>query len=178
MSRALRWSKARAYSCILSSFHSLTCSLHRNVAIPRVGSVTADDLIGQPYGLTYEIQQKNLKTLPPKTLQEVGACLRIILSILPLADFVNTEDTDATNELINDGEFVQPLTFNEIQALRQSGVHASVRLRYSLFVRSNLRIQCRKSSKSRLSNIPTTNSRLNTVKKNTRNARRRSKPTA
>ncbi|KAJ7878596.1 Gcd10p-domain-containing protein, partial [Mycena leptocephala] len=34
-------------------------------------------------------------------------------------------DTDATNELINDGEFVQPLTLEEIQALKQSGAHAS-----------------------------------------------------
>lgn len=38
------------------------------------------------------------------------------------------EDTDATNELINDGEFVQPLTFVDIQALKESGVHASVSL--------------------------------------------------
>jgi tRNA (adenine-N(1)-)-methyltransferase non-catalytic subunit len=38
------------------------------------------------------------------------------------------EDTDATNELINDGEFVQPLTLEEIEALKKSGVHASVRL--------------------------------------------------
>ena len=37
-----------------------------------------------------------------------------------------TDDTDATNELINDGEFVQPLTIDDIQALKQSGVHASV----------------------------------------------------
>jgi hypothetical protein len=36
------------------------------------------------------------------------------------------EDTDATNELINDGEFVQPLTVDEIQTLKRSGVHASV----------------------------------------------------
>ena len=37
------------------------------------------------------------------------------------------EDTDATNELINDGEFVQPLTIDEIQKLKVSGVHVSVR---------------------------------------------------
>lgn len=36
------------------------------------------------------------------------------------------EDTDATNELINDGQFVQPLTLEEIEALKLSGVHASV----------------------------------------------------
>lgn len=32
------------------------------------------------------------------------------------------EDTNATNELINDGQFVQPLTGVEIEALKQSGV--------------------------------------------------------
>ena len=35
------------------------------------------------------------------------------------------EDTDATNELINDGQFVQPLTLEEIETLKQSGVHAT-----------------------------------------------------
>ncbi|KAK0481763.1 eukaryotic translation initiation factor 3 62 kDa subunit [Armillaria novae-zelandiae] len=38
---------------------------------------------------------------------------------------MNLEDTDATNELINDGESVQPLTVDEINALKQSGVHSS-----------------------------------------------------
>ena|ERR1700735_4168013 len=38
------------------------------------------------------------------------------------------EDTDATNELINDGQFVQPLTLEEIEALKQSGVHATVNI--------------------------------------------------
>lgn len=38
------------------------------------------------------------------------------------------EDTDATNEYINDGEFVQPLTITEIQTLKQAGVHANAGL--------------------------------------------------
>ncbi|RXW22686.1 hypothetical protein EST38_g3160 [Candolleomyces aberdarensis] len=75
-------------------------------AIPKFGSFYCNDLIGQPYGLTYEIVGKNLKLLPPKGLQEV-------------------EDTDATNELINDCQIVQPLTVDEIRALKQSGVHSS-----------------------------------------------------
>jgi hypothetical protein len=37
------------------------------------------------------------------------------------------EDTDATNELINDGEYVQLLTLEEIEALKLSGAHGSVR---------------------------------------------------
>ncbi|KAF9454191.1 Gcd10p-domain-containing protein [Macrolepiota fuliginosa MF-IS2] len=74
--------------------------------INKFGSFHANELIGQSYGITYEIQGKKLRALPPRTLQEV-------------------EDTDATNEYINDGEFVQPLTIAEIQALKQTGVHAS-----------------------------------------------------
>ena len=37
------------------------------------------------------------------------------------------EDTDATNELINDEQAVQPLTVGEIEALKQSGANANVR---------------------------------------------------
>ncbi|EAU92549.2 eukaryotic translation initiation factor 3 62 kDa subunit [Coprinopsis cinerea okayama7 len=43
----------------------------------------------------------------------------------PSAEALPPEDTDATNELINDGEFVQPLTVEEIKALKQSGAHSS-----------------------------------------------------
>ncbi|PCH34318.1 Gcd10p-domain-containing protein [Wolfiporia cocos MD-104 SS10] len=74
-------------------------------SLGKFGSFHANELIGQPYGLTYEIVDKKLKVVPPRTLQEV-------------------EDTDATNELINDGQFVQPLTSEEIEALKKAGVHA------------------------------------------------------
>ncbi|KAF8346964.1 Gcd10p-domain-containing protein [Amanita rubescens] len=82
--------------------------INKNSTIPlgRFGSFHANELIGQPYGLTYELVERKLKVIPPRSIQEV-------------------EDTDATNEYINDGDFVQPLTLQEIQALKQSGVHAS-----------------------------------------------------
>ncbi|KAJ7610777.1 Gcd10p family-domain-containing protein [Roridomyces roridus] len=76
------------------------------VSLGRVGGFHANDLINEPFGRTYDIVDKKLVLVPPRTLAEV-------------------EDTDATNELINDGEFVQPLTLEEIQALKQSGAHAS-----------------------------------------------------
>ncbi|KAF9567796.1 Gcd10p-domain-containing protein [Agrocybe pediades] len=85
---------------------SVKVEINTTVSIGKFGAFHANELIGQPYGLTYEIVDKKLKYLPPKTLEEV-------------------EDTDATNELINDGVFVQPLTVDEIQALKKSGVHAS-----------------------------------------------------
>ncbi|KAF9469832.1 Gcd10p family-domain-containing protein [Collybia nuda] len=78
----------------------------QTITIGRLGSFFANELVEQPYGLTYEMLNKKLKVVPPRTLQEV-------------------EDTDATNELINDGEFVQPLTIEEIKALKESGLHAS-----------------------------------------------------
>ncbi|KAJ7070756.1 Gcd10p family-domain-containing protein [Mycena amicta] len=76
------------------------------VSLGRVGTFHANELIGEPFGRTYDIDNKKLTVLPPRTLADI-------------------EDTDATNELINDGEFVQPLTSEEIQALKQSGTHAS-----------------------------------------------------
>ncbi|KAF9471731.1 Gcd10p-domain-containing protein [Pholiota conissans] len=85
---------------------SVKVEKNTTVVIPKFGAFFANELVGQPYGLTYEIQDKKLTYAPPKTLEEI-------------------EDTDATNELINDGEFVQPLTVDEIQALKRSGVHAS-----------------------------------------------------
>ncbi|KAI0778806.1 Gcd10p-domain-containing protein [Trametes elegans] len=76
------------------------------VNLGKFGSFYANELVGQPFGLTYEIVDKKLKVLPPRPMQEV-------------------EDTEATNELINDGQFVQPLTVEEIEALKKSGLHAS-----------------------------------------------------
>ena len=45
------------------------------------------------------------------------------------------EETDATNELIVDkNEEVQPLTAEEIEAMKKSGMHASVRPSLELFL--------------------------------------------
>jgi Gcd10p family len=44
----------------------------RTITLGRVGSFSANDLIGQPYGLAYEIVDKRLKVMPPRTLQEIG----------------------------------------------------------------------------------------------------------
>lgn len=76
------------------------------INLGKFGSFYANTLIDQPYGLSHEIVDKQLRVLPPRTMSEI-------------------EDTEATNELINDGQFVQPLTGIEIEALKQSGVHAS-----------------------------------------------------
>ncbi|KAF9225523.1 Gcd10p-domain-containing protein [Gyrodon lividus] len=76
------------------------------ISLGRVGSFFAHELTGQPYGFAYEIHEKKLKQLPPRTMEDI-------------------EETDATNQLINDGQFVQPLTLEEIEALKNSGVHAS-----------------------------------------------------
>lgn len=44
----------------------------RTATINKFGSFHANELIDQSYGITYEIQGKKLKALPPRTLQEVG----------------------------------------------------------------------------------------------------------
>jgi tRNA (adenine58-N1)-methyltransferase non-catalytic subunit len=89
----------------------------------------ADGLVNQPYGLTYEIVNKAINVVPPPAMEELGR--KIINKDFVAFDDVDTEDTDATNELINDGQFVQPLTATEIESLKQSGLHASV-IRYIL----------------------------------------------
>ncbi|KAF7337502.1 hypothetical protein MSAN_02223200 [Mycena sanguinolenta] len=76
------------------------------VSLGRFGAFHANELINEPFGRSYDIVDKKLILIPPRSLAEV-------------------EDTDATNEYINDGEFVQPLTLGEIQTLKQSGAHAS-----------------------------------------------------
>ncbi|KAL4253561.1 tRNA (adenine(58)-N(1))-methyltransferase non-catalytic subunit TRM6 [Abortiporus biennis] len=76
-----------------------------SISLGKFGSFFSNELVGQPYGLSYNIVDKKLKVLPPKTLQEV-------------------EDTDATNELISDGQAVQPLKTDEIEKLKKSGVAA------------------------------------------------------
>ncbi|KAI0004192.1 Gcd10p-domain-containing protein [Russula compacta] len=85
-----------------------SCKLEPDSAINlgKFGSFLANALVDQPYGLTYEIVNKTISVIPPLAVEEL-------------------EDTDATNELINDGQFVQPLTAAEIEALKQSGVHAT-----------------------------------------------------
>ncbi|KAI0720061.1 Gcd10p-domain-containing protein [Cerioporus squamosus] len=76
------------------------------INLGKFGSFPSSELVGQPFGLTYEIVDKKLKVLPPRPMQEV-------------------EDTEATNELINDGQYVQPLTVEEIETLKKAGLHAS-----------------------------------------------------
>ncbi|KAI0785350.1 Gcd10p-domain-containing protein [Irpex lacteus] len=85
-----------------------THKLEKNgtVSLGKYGSFKVNDLVGQPYGLSYDIVDRGLKVVPPRTIVEV-------------------EDTDATNELINDGDAVQPLTIKEIEELKNSGIHAS-----------------------------------------------------
>ncbi|KAI6047888.1 Gcd10p family-domain-containing protein [Pisolithus marmoratus] len=76
------------------------------LSLGRVGSFFANELIGQPYGSSYEIHNKKLKRIPQRTMQDIA-------------------ETDATNELINDGDSVQPLTVAEIEDMKKSGFHAS-----------------------------------------------------
>ena len=98
-------------------------TLLRTIPLGRFGSFYASELIGQHYGLTYEIVDKKLRIVPPLTIQEVGRMDSTRFLGLTLT---RAEDTDATNEYINDGEFVQPLTLEEIKALKEAGVHSSV----------------------------------------------------
>ena len=112
----------------LHSFRHAPEQFSRTISLGKQGSFYADELISQPYGLTYEIVEKRLNVIPPCVFQEVGMiCPRYV----PVSGYklLRVEDTDATNELINDSQVVQPLTIEEIEELKRTGVHVSVRQR-------------------------------------------------
>lgn len=54
------------------SNQALTLTSLRTIPLGRFGSFHANELIGQPYGLTYELVEKKLKAIPPRSIQEVG----------------------------------------------------------------------------------------------------------
>ena len=68
--------KVEKNTCVWrSKIYSVRSKLYRNVVVGKFGSFLANELIGQPYGLTYEIVDKKLKYLPPRSLDEVGRWL-------------------------------------------------------------------------------------------------------
>lgn len=67
--------KVEKNSCVLLSSFSSSADLdhpNRTVVIPKFGTFFANEMIGQPYGMTYEIEDKKLKYVPPRTLEDVG----------------------------------------------------------------------------------------------------------
>ena len=43
-----------------------------NISFGKFGSFNSEQIIGQPYGLTYDIVGKELKVQPPKAMDELG----------------------------------------------------------------------------------------------------------
>ncbi|KAF8713644.1 Gcd10p protein, partial [Rhizoctonia solani] len=81
------------------------------IKLGKYGAFRSEHILGHPFGLSYEIlDKKELKVVPHRTIEEI----------------VVSEETNATNELINDdGKFVQPLTTEEIELLKASGAHVT-----------------------------------------------------
>lgn len=61
-------------SCVLSPHCCLPRAyiLCSTIHLGKFGSFFSNDLISQPYGLTYDIVNKTLKVVPPRAIQEVG----------------------------------------------------------------------------------------------------------
>ncbi|KAK0565018.1 tRNA (adenine(58)-N(1))-methyltransferase non-catalytic subunit trm6 [Tilletia horrida] len=83
----------------------------RTVSLGKFGAFRADDLIGMPFGHTYEIVGGN----PHKNK---AGDLRMVAN-KTLADI---EETDATNEYINDDGESQKLTYVDIKQLKDAGL--------------------------------------------------------
>ena len=72
--KSVRVGKNRlAFSSICSSLPLNLFVLFSTISFGKYGSFNSDALVGQPYGLTYDIIDKKLKVLPPKTMDELGA---------------------------------------------------------------------------------------------------------
>lgn len=46
--------------------------MYRPISLGKYGTFNSSTLVDQPYGLTYEIINKKLRVLPPKTVHEIG----------------------------------------------------------------------------------------------------------
>ncbi|KAB5591871.1 TRNA (adenine(58)-N(1))-methyltransferase non-catalytic subunit TRM6 [Ceratobasidium theobromae] len=95
-----------------------------DVKLGKYGIFRSEHLLGHPFGLSYELEDKKaLKVVPPKTIGEI-------------------EETDATNELINDdGKFAQPLTTEEIEALKASGAHVTEIIKRQIEAHTNYELK-------------------------------------
>lgn len=97
---------------------------HGDMKLGKYGIFRGEHLLGHPFGLSYEVvEKKSLKVVPPKTIEEI-------------------EETNATNELINDdGNFVQPLTSEEIEALKASGAHVTEIIKRQIEAHTNYELK-------------------------------------
>ncbi|KAF7724553.1 tRNA (adenine(58)-N(1))-methyltransferase non-catalytic subunit trm6 [Apophysomyces ossiformis] len=80
-----------------------------NVSLGKFGTFQADNLIGQPFGLSYEIYDQKGSIRPIKNWA---------LSVV--------EDTTANNQTINDDATVQTLTHEEIEKLKAEGLKGNM----------------------------------------------------
>ncbi|KAG8691941.1 tRNA (adenine(58)-N(1))-methyltransferase non-catalytic subunit trm6, partial [Ceratobasidium sp. 395] len=95
-----------------------------DVKLGKYGIFRSENLLGHPFGLSYEIGEKKVPhVVAQKAIEDV-------------------EETDATNELINDdGQFVQPLTAQEILALKDGGAHVTEIIKRQIEAHTNYQLK-------------------------------------
>jgi tRNA (adenine-N(1)-)-methyltransferase non-catalytic subunit len=110
-------------------FKSVELHPGKVVSLGKFGSFKAEDIIGLPYGLTYEIVnnaeapsadaiESNGKGKAKKSRNEQQpGSLKVVIS----QSLTDMEETSATNEMINDDQTSQTLTMLDIQALKELG---------------------------------------------------------
>lgn len=94
------------------------------VSLGKFGSFRAEDIIGLPYGLTYEIvsqRDENAQDPPGRKAKDAAASvgeLKVVIN----RSLEELEATSATNEMINDDCESQTLTYLDIRALKEAGL--------------------------------------------------------
>ncbi|KDN52196.1 Gcd10p-domain-containing protein [Tilletiaria anomala UBC 951] len=93
-----------------------------SINLGKFGSFEADDLIGLPYGLTYEIDDHNENdTGGTSKGKGKGKARSGRLRAVVNATLSELQETDATNEFINDENASQALNHLDIRALKEAG---------------------------------------------------------
>ncbi|KAG8763805.1 tRNA (adenine(58)-N(1))-methyltransferase non-catalytic subunit trm6 [Ceratobasidium sp. 428] len=95
-----------------------------DIKLGKYGIFRSENLLGHPFGLSYEIGEKKVPhVVAQKAIEDV-------------------EETGATNELINDdGHFVQPLTAQEISALKDGGAHVTEIIKRQIEAHTNYQLK-------------------------------------
>ncbi|KAG0143441.1 hypothetical protein CROQUDRAFT_48827 [Cronartium quercuum f. sp. fusiforme G11] len=78
-----------------------------SINLGKFGTFSADKLLEQPYGLTYEIEEGKLVQTASRTVQ---------------TESCNVEDIAATNENIKESDGAQKMTGTDIEELKKSGL--------------------------------------------------------
>ena len=151
------------------------CGAHRfrTVSLGKAGSFHANELIGEPYGLAYEIVNQKLNKLPPRTIQELGAQFAQGLEL----ELTHSFRTDRSNKRIDKRGQSHTTSYycrnRNFETVRCPLICQDLQI-FTWGIQSLTDLPYRRSSRNRLNNTQISLSRPNTARKSTRSVKKQS----